>query len=72
MDDPDPFEPGTFEFTGVIKIWGDSYGELVTDSGVTVLFGTQGIQAASAGSRIRIITRRFRPRYHIDQAFTAN
>ena len=46
MVNPDPFEPGTYEFTGVIKIWSSSYGELVTDSGVTVLFATQGFQAA--------------------------
>jgi hypothetical protein len=71
MDDPDPFELGTYEFTGVVKIWRDSYGELTTNSGVTVLFVTQGFQPVPEGTRITIVTRKFRQRYQIERAFKA-
>jgi hypothetical protein len=71
MDDPDPFELGTYEFTGVVKSWRGSYGELVTDSGVAVLFVTQGYESIPEGMRITVVARKFRPRYKIESAYAA-
>ena len=41
MDDADLFEPETHTFTGVVKEWGQFWGELVTDSGLSIVFVTR-------------------------------
>lgn len=64
MRDLDLFEPGAHVFTGTVRSWSGAFGELVTDSGLTVLFVVQGIPQPAVGSRITISTRRYRPIYH--------
>lgn len=64
LDDPDPFEPGTQTFTGTIRSWRNNTAELVTDSGLSVLFHIQqGQQPVPEGTRITVTTRKYRPRY---------
>jgi hypothetical protein len=67
MDEPDPFEPGTHVFTGTVKIWRSGYGELVTDSGVTVPLLTQGHAPVREGARVTLVTRKLRPRFQIER-----
>ena len=64
LDDPEPFEAGTHTFTGTIKAWRRFSAELVTDSGISVLFHVQqGQPPVPEGSRITITARKYRPRY---------
>lgn len=64
MDDPDPFEPGTHTFSGTVRAWRKHSAELVTDSGLSVLFHVQqGQPALPVGSRVTITARKYRPRY---------
>jgi hypothetical protein len=63
MQDLDPFEPGTHTFTGVIRMWSAHSAELVTDSGLAIVFGTQGHQRIPEGTRITITAKKYRPRY---------
>jgi hypothetical protein len=63
MDEIDPFEPGSQIFVGTVKFWRNGYGELVTDSGVTVPFNTQGRPALRVGMRVRIVARKYEPRF---------
>jgi hypothetical protein len=63
MTQPDPFEPGTHVFSGVVRAWTERAGELVTDSGLLITFSTQNHPAAVVGSRITVTMRKFRPHY---------
>jgi len=63
MGDLDLFEPGTQVFTGVVRSWSGSFGELVTDSGLAVIFVVQGQLQPQVGERITISARRYRPVY---------
>ncbi len=63
MDDADLFEPETHSFTGVIREWGPFWGELVTDSGLSIVFVTREQEPVPQGTRIMINAKRFRPRY---------
>jgi hypothetical protein len=63
MDDADLFEPETHTFSGVVKEWGQFWGELVTDSGLSIIFVTRDQQAVPPGTRISINAKKFRPRY---------
>jgi hypothetical protein len=63
MDELDPFEPGTHNFTGIVKAWTQNSAELVTDSGLTVFLSTQGQPPVPAGTRITVTTRKYRPCY---------
>lgn len=65
MDEPHLFQPGTHEFTGTVKIWLPDYGEIVTDSGVTVALVTQGHPPLRVGSRVTLQTRKLKPLYQI-------
>lgn len=69
MNDPDPFEPDTHVFTGIVKTWRSSYGELITDSGVTVPLITQGHPPILEGSRVTLVTRKLRPRFQIEKVY---
>jgi hypothetical protein len=71
MDDPELLELGSHQFTGVVKTWGSNHGELLTDSGVTILFVTKGFEAIPEGMRITIVAKKFRPRYRIEKAYAA-
>lgn len=64
MGDLDLFEPGTQVFTGTVRSWSGGFGELVTDSGLSVIFVVQGQPQPQIGERITISTRRYRPVYH--------
>ena len=64
LDDPDPFEPSTHSFTGTVRSWRRFSAELVTDSGLSVLFHIQpGQPPVAPGTRITITARKYRPRY---------
>lgn len=63
MDDADLFEPDTHTFTGVVKEWGPFWGELVTDSGLSIVFVTRDQPIVAQGTRIAINAKKFRPRY---------
>jgi hypothetical protein len=65
MGDLDLFEPGTQVFTGVVRSWSGAFGELVTDSGLSVIFVLQGQAQPQVGERITISARRFRPVYQV-------
>jgi hypothetical protein len=64
---PEILEPGTHVFSGTIRVWRSDYGELLTDSGVTVQLITQGQPMMREGERVTIVTRRFRPLYQVEQ-----
>ncbi len=66
MNEPDLFEPNEHVFTGTVTSWEQSYGELVTDSGVVVRFITEAHAPMSSGTRITISAKRFRPCYKIE------
>ena len=63
----DPFESGAHVFTGIVKTWQRDYGELLTDSGVTVTLLTYGHPPMSEGTRITISARRLRPLFQIEK-----
>lgn len=63
MEDADLFEPETHTFTGAIKAWGPFWGELVTDSGLSIIFVTRDQPALPLGSRITVNAKKFRPRF---------
>ena len=63
MGDLDLFEPGTQVFTGVVRSWSGAFGELVTDSGLSVIFVVQGQPQPLVGERITISARKYRPVY---------
>lgn len=71
MDDGDLFEPDTSVFTGTVKSWSPSGGEIVTDSGITVVVATVGQAAVPIGTRLTVTVRKFRPRYQIIKAVQA-
>jgi hypothetical protein len=63
MNDVDPFEPGIHTFTGVIKAWHGHSGELITESGLVIIFSTQNQPPIPEGTRVTLQLRKFRPRY---------
>jgi hypothetical protein len=64
MGELDLFEPGTQVFTGTVRSWSGAFGELVTDSGLSVIFVVQGQAQPQVGERITISARKYRPVYH--------
>ena len=65
MRDVDLFEPGTQVFTGTVRAWGGPFAELVTDSGLTVTFTTEGTPAVPEGARVTIVARKYLPLFHV-------
>ncbi len=63
---PDLLESGTHVFSGTVRIWGNDYAELVTDSGVTIQLVTQAHPLLRDGERFTIVARKFRPLYQIE------
>jgi hypothetical protein len=61
MDELDPFEPGTHTYTGIVKAWTTNSAELVTDSGLTLFLSTQSQPPVPVGTRITVVTRKYRP-----------
>lgn len=72
MDEIDPFEPESQVFVGTIKFWRNGYGELVTDSGVTVPLNIEGQPAYRVGTRVRIVARKYKPRYFTEAVTAAD
>jgi hypothetical protein len=68
---PNLLEPGTHVFSGTVKVWRSDYGELLTDSGVTVQLVTQGQPMMHVGERVTVVTRRFRPLYQVEDVRTS-
>lgn len=67
MDDSHPVEPGAHVFTGTITAWNSDYGELFTDSGVTVPLFTRGLPAVPVGTRLTLVARKFKPLFQIER-----
>ena len=72
MEGPDPYEPDTHVFTGTLIAWGGGYGELLTDSGVTVPLIAEGPPPVANGVRVTIVSRKLRPRFKIDRMTRAD
>lgn len=72
MDEIDPFEQGSQVFVGTIKVWRNGYGEIVTDSGVTIPLTTQGQPALRIGTRVRIVARKYKPRFFAEAVTAAD
>jgi hypothetical protein len=61
-----PVEPNTHVFTGTVTSWRSDYGELVTDSGVTVPLLTRGLAPVPVGTRLTLVTRKLKPLFLIE------
>ena len=68
MSEVDTFEPGSHTFTGTIKAWHGASAELVTESGLVIVFSTQAQDPLPVGSRVTVTLRKFRPRYALVSA----
>lgn len=68
MDNSAPLEPGTHVFSGTITAWRSDYGELVTDSGVTVPLLTRDLPTVPVGTRLTLVVRKFKPLFQIEKA----
>ncbi|WP_244534509.1 hypothetical protein [Hyphomicrobium sp. CS1GBMeth3] len=62
-----PVEPDTHVFTGTVTVWYGDYGELLTDSGVTVPLLTRGLPAVPVGMRLTLVARKFKPLFQIEK-----
>jgi hypothetical protein len=71
MNENGPLEPIAQVFTGTVTTWRNDYGELLTDSGVTVPFVTQGHPLVPIGTRVKISARKFRPLFQIEKLSNA-
>jgi len=60
-------EPDTLVFTGTIRAWDSNFGELITDSGVTVPLVTRGLPAVAVGARLTLVVRKLKPLYQIER-----
>ena len=60
-------EPDTHVFTGIVRAWRTDYGELLTDSGVTVPLLTRGLPPLSEGTRVTLVARKLRPLFQIEK-----
>lgn len=67
MDNSSPVEPNANVFTGIVTAWRGDYGELVTDSGVTVPLLTRGLPELQVGTRLTLVARKFKPLYQIER-----
>ena len=67
MNNYAPVEPDTHVFTGTIKSWHSDYGELLTDSGVTIPLVTHGLAPLPVGSRLTLVARKLKPLYLIEK-----
>jgi len=67
MDTFGPVEPETHVFTGTIRTWSSDYGELITDSGVTVPVVTRGLPVMTVGTRLTLVARKLKPLFVIEK-----
>lgn len=71
MDEADQLEPESQVFTGTVRAWRSGYGELLTDSGVTIFLTTRGQPALREGMRVTIVARKYRPRFFVEKVTSA-
>lgn len=67
MENSAPVEPNTHVFTGTVTSWRSDFGELVTDSGVTVQLVTQGLPALPVGTHLTLVARKFKPLFLVER-----
>ena len=60
-------ESDTHVFTGIVRAWRSDYGELITDSGVTVPLVTRGLPPLPEGARVTLVARKLRPLFQIEK-----
>jgi hypothetical protein len=65
MDELDPFEQGTHTFSGVVRAWTPTAGEIITDSGLVLFLDTHNQPAVPLGTRITVSTRKYRTCYKV-------
>lgn len=63
MEDGEFLEEETRVFAGKVVDWRSDRAKLVTDSGITVVLATKGLQAVPAGTHVTVVTRKFLPVY---------
>lgn len=64
-------EPDTHVFTGTVRAWDQDFGELITDSGVTVPLVTRGLPAVAVGTRLTLVARKLKPLFQIEKMVKA-
>jgi hypothetical protein len=67
MDDLDRFEQGTHTFSGTVRVWAATTAELITDSGLVLFLDTQGQPPVAPGTRVTVVTRKYRPCHLVTQ-----
>lgn len=72
MQDRAPLEDEAQVFSGIVKVWRSDYGELLTDSGVTVPLVTSGYRTVPIGTRVTLIARKYKPLFQIDRIVDAS
>lgn len=72
MPDRRPLEDEAQVFSGVIKVWRGDYGELLTDSGVTVPLVTSGYGSIPVGARVTLVARKYKPLFQIERIVDAS
>ncbi len=65
MDASELLETDTRVFTGKLTDWRQQRAKLVTDSGLTILLATNGLQPVAEGVRVTVVTRKYLPIYHV-------
>lgn len=67
MGDRGPLEEEAQIFSGVITVWRADYGELLTDSGVTVPLVTSGYPTIPVGRHVTLVARKYKPLFQIEK-----
>jgi len=67
MPNSGPLEDEAQVFSGIVKVWRSDYGELLTDSGVTVPLVTSGYRPLPVGARVTLVARKYKPLFQIDR-----
>ncbi len=67
MSNRGPLEDEAQVFSGIVKVWRSDYGELLTDSGVTVPLVTSGYRPLPVGARITLVARKYKPLFQIER-----
>lgn len=65
MNELDPFEQGMHTFSGVVKTWTPTTGEVITDSGLVLFLDTHNQPPLPPGTRITIAARKYRTCYKV-------
>lgn len=65
MDELDPYEDGVQAFSGIVRAWSPTAGELITDSGLVIFLDTHNQPPVAPGTRITIAARKYRPCFKV-------